>query len=807
MCSNGLAIKEDQYPKSMRLILTVVLCMVGLSPCLGATSSLPDGADLKLERIQQAIKRGIEAIYRIPPPETFRPAWKYSHWKYRWDQELHHEIGNHALAAWALLACGESYQNPRLFRRLNIVLAADPSYVFDRGMRALMLAHLPRDRWARWVNRDGLFLTSALTEFGNFNRAYTGGSATGAGDNAHGQYGVLGLAGLDRAGWRKLAKHHWMRIDAYWRAAQQTTGKEKPAGWAIYSLDPSHGTPINSGIHANSRISGPMTAGAVAVLYLTERAMRGPRMDVGQQNISPELRKGLAWLDQNFMIEDEAEHTDRNFYYFTIQSVGRYTGYRTFNGIDWFRRVTAKLLAEQQPDGSWTGPKGRLLSTSFALLYLSRANDPLAITKIRWSNPKTQISSSADTQSQTVLPIETRASKSWNNRPHDIWNFVDYASDLYEASVTWQIAELNQPVYELIESPVLYLATDDRFDLTDDEIDGLRRYIDAGGLLITNPEGGAGAVQAAMRKLAGQLFASRGHELVKVPSDSSLFHLHARNVTMPMQMVHNGVRPLMIHFMRDIGEDLQRYRTTNPSFSALSNIYLFATGMKPQRPRLANHHVVQLNNVPQRKLSAARLQYSGNHDPEPSALTQLQALLANDHDIDLSLSKVLPEDLADQQIAFLTTTGRFSLDEEQTKSIGDWIRAGGTLWIDIAGGNEDAIPSVHGLIKQVFPDQFARLLHRDDPIIDGRRLGGYDCSRVSYRIYTLRLMHRLNEPRLEAIHVKGRPAIIFSTMDLTSGLAGLNHWRIFGYTPQSARQLVVNGCLSVLSSFVEKVEP
>ena len=40
-----------------------------------------------------------------------------------------------------------------------------------------------------------------------------------------------------------------------------------------------------------------------------------------------------------------------------------------------------------------------------------------------------------------------------------------------------------------------------------------------------------------------------------------------------------------------------------------------------------------------------------------------------------------------------------------------------------------------------------------------------------------------------------RAAIVLSLEDLTCGLAGLDHWNIFGYTPASARRLVVNGAL------------
>ena len=651
-----------------------------------------------------------------------------------------------------------------------------------------MLAELPRRRWAPWVHREGAYLLNALTDRGNYNKQYTGGAAAGSGDNAHGQYGVLGLVGLQRAGWSRISKQHWSRVDAYWRAAQQKVEGDGPAGWAIYTLDPG-GSGAPKGLPSYTNVRGPMTAGAVAVLSATERALYGPKMDLGKAGVSVHLRRGLSWMDRNFTLSDAAEELDRYFYFFTIQSVGRYTGYRTFNGIDWFREVTARMLAEQQSDGSWSGNKGSLLSTSFALLYLARANDPLAISKVRWRQPRGEGAGDAET------PVEA----SWNNRPHDIWNFVDYASDRYEVSTTWQIAELSQPLYELMESRMMYLATDERLRLSDDQVAKLRAYVDAGGLLVTNPDGSGTPAIASIQRLAKRMFEDRGYRLEKIGTDDPIRHIHAVKVNLPMQMVHNGIRPLMVHFTRDVGRELQRFNTAHPAFNALSNLYLFTVGKRPQQSRLLNDFVVRREHAPSRSLSAARIRHDGNFDPEPRALEQLQAILANDHDIDLSLSTLSASELDRQRIAFLTTIGRFELKDAEVAALRRWIEGGGTLWIDVAGGGQEAIESQRMLVAKLAPDAQPKLMGRRDPIISGRDLdGGLDCRRVQYRRYALRVMGRRITPQLEMIQIDGRPAIIYSTVDLTAGVAGLNHWGIFGYSVTSARNLVTNGCLAVM---------
>lgn len=194
----------------------VIVIVFGVGRSAAADAPRTGGSELALDKIQNAIRHGIQYLYSSAPSEMFEQAWKYTDPQYTYDHGLHHAMGNHALAIWALLAAGESYQNPVLYRRLHIVLTSDVPYIFDRGMRAQMLAELPHRRWAHYVHRDGVFLKAAVTDMGNFAKSFRGTPLKGAGDNAHGQYGVLGLAGLQRAGWSGIKLSDWERIDRYW---------------------------------------------------------------------------------------------------------------------------------------------------------------------------------------------------------------------------------------------------------------------------------------------------------------------------------------------------------------------------------------------------------------------------------------------------------------------------------------------------------------------------------------------------------------------------------------------------------------
>ncbi len=566
----------------------------------------------------------------------------------------------------------------------------------------------------------------------------------------------------------------------HWRLTQQKTPGDNPAGWAVGMLhelgmrDPDAGRPITT--NTRTTVTGPMTAAGVATLTLTERYLKGPKLiEPGRDNVSPKLRKGLRWLDENF---DPAQSPGADWFYYmwTIQRVGQATGRRTFNDVDWFRHITAEMLNRQGDDGLWhdpSGKQGKLLSTGFALLYLANALEPVAVSKVRFDG-------------------------AWDNRPNDLWNFAEYASDVYEVDTTWQIIGLDQPMYELADSPLLYLATHEPFTLSDDEIDRLREYIGAGGMLVFNPEAPLGRLRGSIDALVGSLFP--GRTLEPVAEFHPFYSLHTKlRPTVQMQMVHNGVRPLMVVFNRDIGRGLQsndpkRYAD---SFIAMSNLYLYAVGTEANRTRLASHYVAPPDPWPSERVSVARIQYDGDYNPEPGALAQLGAVIARDQGIHMEVDVVNPDQLAGHRMAFLTTTGDGVLGDEQAQALRDWVEGGGTLWLDAAGGTTEAVQSANAMLMKAFPGHQVLPLEEDSPIItgDGLGFGSYDARRVAYSRFAQRQMGQTTSPRLQAITIDGRVAVIYSPEDLTAALAGVDHWGVFGYAPDSARHLVTNGIL------------
>ena len=692
--------------------------------------------------------------------------------------------GNQALAAWAQLETGGHYLSPQLYRRLYWSLSRDTRSVFDRSMRLQMLGNLPSEEFNTWVRRDALGLYASLTHKGNFlevnppvteNERNAGRSeAYPWGDHANGSYGVLGLWAASRAG-ADANLQAIAAIDQHWRATQdQTTG-----GWAILPLNVPG---VDAKLAGGTDVSASMTAAGLATLTLTERYLRGDEMaSLGSRGRSPELDKGLAWLDKNFTLPSDETYKEgsRNrqlidFYYFmwTMQRVSRATGYQSFNDINLSRTVTAEILNRQNADGTWSDKTGRssdLVSTAFAMLYLADALQPAGIAKLRFDGP-------------------------WDNRPNDIWNFADYASDVFESPVTWQIVTPVEPLPALVASPILYLATDDDATIDDKGLQNLRDYVHAGGLIMLNADGNKPKARTTLERLANALFPDL--PVADLPRDHPI-HSILYDVDLPTRAVTNGVRPLILLPGRDLSEALQKDETNEDAFKYLTNVYLYSVGRVTRRSRLDDDYLVLKPDAAKSLLSikAARLDLGPGSNPEPLALPQLRAFMVQRHLVDLALTTVKPEALsADTRLAFLSVTEGVTLTPDQGQKLMAWVESGGTLVVDAAGGSAEAGRAMGDILATLAGGQGGHVIASFDPLINGQGLGdtAHDNSRVAFNRFTTFTRRVGNSPLLRAIDVDGRPGIVFSNEDLSATLAGVDHWGLQGYTVEAARKLVAN---------------
>lgn len=687
--------------------------------------------EVTLDLIDAAIARAIPALegYRQPDVDLNWCSYVAKRLPSNYWYSDYTLPGQAALTTWAMLASGEPFKDPWFQRRIGWVQCYDSPNTYDRAMRLMLLSNLRYQGMDPWIKRDAAWLIDTMTGQGNWEARNVGVRSNDFGDNANGQYAVLGLWAADQAG-VEIPMTTWQKVDNYWRLAQRPAGAPEAGAWMVTST-----AALQKGANLNAfanRVSAPMTAGGVLSLHIAEMYLYGPkRVDVGQ-TLSPQVLAGVDWLDQKFSMDELDGDQDFYYYMWTIQNVGQATGFRTFNNIDWFREVTARLLNTQQPDGMWKGPKGAHVSTSFALLYLARARGPLAVCKVRFDPTPTAAATAKPDAKKRVSAKDLAKANAWNNRPNDLYNFVMDLSRQLEVPTNWQIADLDQSVYELIESPVLYLATDKAFKLSQEQTDRLTQYVDAGGTLVLAPEGrNLTAALGSMKALASAMLP--GQEPKRITDNNHpYFGLNGKIKTpIPVNIYGSPTRPKVVIVEKDISRDLQANSAKErDAFTFLMNVYLYAAGKDPARPRIVTNYLTQKNQTPKTKLAVARIK---TNQPEGEAITmsQLKAFMADRNDVDLDVSDLPPESLAGSpaKVAFLTVTPSTSLTTEQGDAMRKWVDDGGTLWIDALAGSSAALDKLESVIGSLKLTSGELKPMADHPIVTGEGLyRGYDAA-------------------------------------------------------------------------------
>jgi hypothetical protein len=234
----------------------------------------------------------------------------------------------------------------------------------------------------------------------------------------------------------------------------------------------------------------------------------------------------------------------------------------------------------------------------------------------------------------------------------------------------------------------------------------------------------------------------------------------------------------------------------------------------------------------------ARLKYAGNFDPEPAAWERftryfwyetgwrLAPLITPITELRYSpepwMNAIGDESTASPttagagstfRIAHLTGTTVDPPSTDEAAALRAFVESGGTLIVDAAGGSRRFVDAFYNrwlpAIKQAptsapadattqTSDGNFHPLSDIDPILTGEfphyRSAAAVLTRPLVRPYTAQVIKPSIVRPLELRLGKGR--IVFSELDLTTGLVGTNIWAINGYSPAYAEAMMKNFVLS-----------
>ena len=99
------------------------------------------------------------------------------------------------------------------------------------------------------------------------------------------------------------------------------------------------------------------------------------RPRTGRSSIDRSLSDGDNWISENFTIGKPSGWPI--YYLYGLERYGALSGFDQIDGLDWYEEGCKHLASIQRPEGYWRGHAASTESTSFALLFLTKATAKL----------------------------------------------------------------------------------------------------------------------------------------------------------------------------------------------------------------------------------------------------------------------------------------------------------------------------------------------------------------------------------------------------------------------------------------------
>ncbi|MBI1372010.1 MAG: DUF4159 domain-containing protein [Phycisphaera sp.] len=720
-----------------------------------STASSSASGEVTQTQIDSAVRRLKNAIYSMQRAD--------GSFETKAEDAVHRAGGGDtALAIYALLQAGESYQDPRLQPALKWLAEQEIHSTYALGIRCHVWSHLP-DQFLEKLREDVYTLDQwkappAGAQNGAIGWAY--GYRMGPVHTSTGQYGVLGFWEGAKRG-LPISKDAWNGIEAYY-----TTGQNDDGGWGY-------------AYKGESKLS--MTCAGLTCLYITrDYAHRDEFKQPGFSRNHPltaQLDKGLAYMDKHY-----APAGGGAFPWYTLygcERVGLASGRRYFGNKDWFATGAEFILAKM---GNGNGPFPALQSHghaaaghAFALLFLVRGGVPVMINKLE-------------------IP-----GYDWNNRPRDMASLTEWVSDTVEQEINWQVQSIDQKPEQWMDAPLLYITSQAPLELNDQQKARLKRYIDMGGLLITAADKGSIQFTRSVNDLMTELYPSYAYKDLSPDDELCKTVFQVEPGRLGVKTMHNGVRHIAIHIPRgDVSWTWHTQSQLDPApWQLMLNTYYYATSKRGSRPRLGPHVIERTPGAGDKApaITVARVVYEGNHDPEPLSWETQANFMYNEGKAKLETTSVELDHLRESGVRFAHVVGTAAVEfsDAQVQAIQSYANSGGTILFENAGGRStEFVESVMAMVLKAFPGSRIRPVALSSPVITGEGIGGYNVAQVDYCPYTLLKRGRMDAPQLMAVSIDDQPRIFISGDDLSHAMLGQTVWGVFGYESNSAHKIVSN---------------
>jgi len=730
-----------------------------------------------------------------------------------WDDGGQYKVGVTSLVVMALLNSQMPVTDPAIQRGLAFLRSIPPerwevatereTYELSLLLMALVAADDAADnnRISRLAARIEDGQLTGGPNAGSWSYFLDGGNQ--GGDRSNGQFAILALREAAHYG-VPVRRETWEKARRHWKDSQNLDG-----GWGYSG---------SGGFQDPSR--GSMTVAGIATMVITETMLGegGDTIDCcAVKEPDESLQRGIDWLARNFAVGTNPGLGPMNvlYYLYGLERAGRLSGRRFFgDNNDWFRAGAEYLTSQQSARGSWSGvgqlehSGDHVLSTSFALLFLSKGLSPVVISKLKFGGAE-----------GAKIPDDL-----WNRHQRDVHHLMDYISsrDGWPKLLTWQVIELNKltdqtalPV--LVQSPILFLTSDESPLLTEEDVFRIRQYLDQGGTLLASAGCDSAEFDRGFRELVKRLYPNEANLFKKLTAEHPLYRSEFLLTPDAHELwgIDFGCRTPIIYSPKDIGCYWDHWsRIDPPGRSAKTrlkvdnmmklgtNIVAYVTGREPADKLESEARALAdnpLEHIERGFLQIAKLRHEGGWDTAPMALRNLlKALNQEVGAVSTARKDYVPSDENIFNYPMLYIHGRqaFSFGEVERQKLRTYlVERDGVLFADACCGAPQFDKAFRAEMAKMFPDQTLERI----PIEHELMTTPFDIREVTRRLpavnrpgQPLETISQKSEPVLYGITIDGRLAVIYSPYDLSCALERQASLVCNGYEPKDALHIAMN---------------
>lgn len=759
-----------------------------------------------------------------------------------WNEYPGYEPGTTALATLALLTAGLDKNDPVVAKALEYLSTFTPlkqNQTYSISLQTMVFCLADPEEYREAIESNVAWLVERQMKTSNEHLggwSYIGNNQESErADNSNSQFALLALYEAELAG-INVPEETWNSAEEYWVRMQNDDGSW---GYRSSSFNPS-GFPSGYG-------TGSMTCAGISALAICSGVRELARAKIEgesvlccqdvEDDIATRVSRGLAWLGKHFSVQTNPGHavgSDSYFFYYLygLERVGRLTANRFVGQSDWYREGAEVLLRRKGVLSQfWNAQKdlsgNNIVSTAFALLFLSKGRWPILASKMKFGD-----------------------SDDWNAHPNDLAHLTTRVEQEWNTHLIWQTIDSKKAsLDDLLQTPILVMSgsispvPEDREE-KERLVANLRGYLEQGGFIFAEAIDGDVSFESGFRELIGDVLAEDGGELQLLDPSHPIWTVEKivdPKFSRPILGVDYGCRTSVVFVpaYRPIADENGRAPSVDDDRASLSCLWeaaknrvresdviatsdkikgemdaAFAIGINicayatERRMKYKEEVAVDAGSELEKgsdihnSLFVAILECGGGSSCAPRAIPNLMKSIRTRFGVPtqthVSRITAKTQDVFDYPILFMHGRNSFAFSEKERENLRLYFERGGFLFVNAVCASKAFEKSFLEEILQVFPEEQLVDIPKDDPIFTSK-YGGFQIEKLQYRTRQVDKSTGVSKSivvegpvRLKGIQRGGRWIVIYSPDDVSCALENVTAANCNGLTQSNAFYLGTN---------------